>query len=98
MRLSTEKVAQIGLLGGWDGVDDRCANMLKEIPLIKPGNVIDVYPGLTIRVHESYVDPREKEPYWNENALRGLHKRWRADYPDFEEFEKRIRSLTENTS
>jgi hypothetical protein len=84
MKLDRKMVCKIGLLGGLEGVDDHLIDILDEIPYIKPGDVIEVYPGLTIRVHESYVDPRDHE----DAQLKRVYKRWRVSYPTFEDFKK----------
>jgi hypothetical protein len=89
--LTLKQVCHIGLLGKYEDMDERSFEFYEEIPEIKPGDIIPVCEGVTIRVHESFVDPRNDK---TDIAVKRFHREWRRAFPkDVETFKKEVKRL-----
>jgi hypothetical protein len=81
-------VCRFALISGF--VSKSLHKFLKDVPIIQAGDEYEIRPGVTVKVHESFVDPRvvdtgqEEESKWIT-----IHRQFTKSFPEsVEEFER----------
>lgn len=77
-----------------DQIDSHVTRYLDRVGPITPGEVYTIRTGITVRVHDGFVDPRTlvKKP----TLMEQLYKRWRKSFPqDFETFMRELKQELE---
>ena len=73
IRLDSATIGKLMLLCGnniFDNEIDDVYEITESIDIIRPGDIINVYDGVTVRVKEDFVDPRTTEEFKDKTAKR----------------------------
>ena len=92
-RLNGLEICKLGLLtGDLSKIDHHVLDYLGRVGPINPGDIIPIRNGITVKVHESFVDPRNTKP----GKWMVLFMKWSKSFPhSFENFKAEIDKVVE---